>query len=299
MRPVGGAITQAATSIALVGAVGAGLVVYTSDHRSIDELAAFEAATTRASTTAVPFEGHSDQWGRVAIYPVIEDGTLNPVPENPAADIWSAFLRMVGPRFAAERMSALLTAYAPDNPTVAEIERATVRPLRWRLTVNLAADLTRPKYLRVLVHEYAHLLTLDHDDFQPSPRGCTTLRIQEGCLREGTTLELFEERFWEPYYGLAPGADSESSTQAWAMYLEHADDFLTVYAATNVVEDLAETFTEFVIRDRPDRESGTWAEKILFFWEDPEYVAIRRHIRAWFGPELPQPLLPVGDTHRG
>jgi len=299
VRRVSGAIAQAAAAGVLVGTAVWAVAAYNSDSRSIDEIAEFNAAVTRASSDAIPFEGRSDDWGRIAIYPVIEDGTLNPVPEGVAADIWSAFARMTTPRFAAENMSAMRIASAPDNPVAAEVERASVRPLRWTLTVNLASQAERDDYLRTLVHEYAHLLTLDDDQLDAFAAACTTTRVQEGCLLEGSTLQRFFERFWEPYAGLAPEADSVSQPENWHHYYDHADDFVTVYAAMNVVEDIAESFTEFVVRDRPSPDSGTWAKKILFFWEDPEYVAIRAHIRGWFGPELPEPLLPTSTTHRG
>jgi len=299
MRRVGGAIAEAVTAGALIGAVGAMLLVQNSDHRTSDDIAAFHAAQTRASSDGLPLEGRHDYWGRISIFPVIEDGTLNPVPDGIAGDIWAAFLRMVTPRFAAENMSALLIASDPDNPVTAAVERASVRPLRWSLAVNVAAETQRADYLRTLVHEYAHLLMLGDDDLDPFAVECRTMMIQEGCLLPDSTLERFQERFWRAYGEDAPSPDSTTSPASWQTYFKHTGAFVSVYAATNVVEDLAETFTEFVIRDRPDRESGTWAEKILFFWEHPEYVAIRAHIRGWFGPELPEPLLPTSTTHRG
>ncbi|HWL02480.1 MAG TPA: hypothetical protein VNQ52_08935 [Microbacteriaceae bacterium] len=276
-----------------------GLALFNSEHRDQEDIAAFNAAATRASAATVPYHGRDDRWGRIAIYPVIDDGTLFPVPEGVMADIWSAFTRMVTPGFAAERMSAFQVASKPGDPADAGVERASVRPLRWTLTVNAAHELERGETLRTLVHEYAHLLTLDDDQLDSSATRCRTTRLQEGCLLADSTLKRFEQQFWDPYGGRAPDPDSQSSAESWRMYFEHTDRFLTVYAATNIVEDAAETFAEFVIRDRPSPKSGTWARKILFFWDDPEYVAIRAHIRNWFGPELPAPSLPVDDTHRG
>lgn len=299
MRRLGGVITQAATAAMLVGTVALALGIYNGEHRSTEEMTAFHAASTRAASSGLPFEGRSDYWGRVAIHPVIDDGTLNPIPEGIAADVWSAFLRIVTPGFAAEHMSAMLIADAPDNRSAAAIERASIKPMHWSLTVNLAADLTRERYLRTLVHEYAHLLTLGEGEVDPAASHCTTLRVQEGCLDTDSLLKRFDERFWEPYGGKAPDPDSRSSAEGWNLYRGHTADFTTVYAATNIVEDVAETFTEFVIRDRPSRESGTWANKILMFWEEPEYVAIRTHIRSWFAQELPEARIPTTDTHRG
>lgn len=290
---------QALTAVVLVGSVAVGLALYNGDRRNRDDIAEFNAAATRESGSTTPYQGRDDNWGRIGIYPVIDDGTLHPVPDGVAAEVWSAFMRMVTPQFASETMSALQIANAPDNPATASVERASVRPLRWTLTVNVAANLPRDEYLRTLVHEYAHLLTLDDDQLDGSATECRTTRLQEGCLLPQSTLERFEDRFWEPYGEAVPDPDSQSGSETWAIYFNHTADFLTVYAATNLVEDAAETFAEFVIRDKPSAESGTWAQKVLFFWGDPEYVTIRAHIRDWFADELPAPSLPTEDTHRG
>ena len=54
-------------------------------------------------------------------------------------------------------------------------------------------------------------------------------------------------------------------------------------------EDFAETFTEFVLRDRPSIRSGPWAEKLLFMWEEPGYPEARERIRTWYSPVLDVP----------
>ena len=62
-------------------------------------------------------------------------------------------------------------------------------------------------------------------------------------------------------------------------YADNADQFVTDYAATNPVEDLAETFTAFVLEERP---TGTTiaTQKVELLWGDPEMVALRDEIRA-------------------
>ena len=57
------------------------------------------------------------------------------------------------------------------------------------------------------------------------------------------------------------------------------------YAATNVVEDIAESFMTFVLEDEPTGDTVA-AQKLDFFWQLPEYVAIRERIRAEFADDL-------------
>ncbi|MEC8762510.1 MAG: hypothetical protein VXY40_07145, partial [Actinomycetota bacterium] len=64
--------------------------------------------------------------------------------------------------------------------------------------------------------------------------------------------------------------------------LDHEEDFVSDYAATNVVEDFAESFMTFVLEPEPDDDTVI-GQKLLFFWDRPEYVEIRDHVRAEFG----------------
>lgn len=275
--------TAALVSMVAVAAVAMGLVLFASESRTPP--APDEPLSQRA--IGQPVEQADYRWGRLTVYPVIDDGTLYPVPTGEPAEIWAAFTRIVTPEVAADQMLALRVAYAPSSDAIAAVERMSAAPARWTLTVNFAYEVARPAYLRVLVHEYAHLLTLGDDDLDPTFGDCGTTQLQEGCLLEDSTLQRFQASFWAGYGSAAPPPDSESPADGWRLFVEHTADFVTSYAAMNVVEDAAETFAEFVIRDRPSPASGLWARKILFFWDDPTYVAIREHIRSWYADELP------------
>jgi hypothetical protein len=75
---------------------------------------------------------------------------------------------------------------------------------------------------------------------------------------------------------------------AEAFYDRHRDDFVTDYATTNPGEDLAETFTVFVMQDRPS--GSTIADrKVLFLWNDPAMTALRDQIRTHLGA-VPAPV---------
>lgn len=80
--------------------------------------------------------------------------------------------------------------------------------------------------------------------------------------------------------GLAP--DDTDAERGEALFEAYPDDFVSDYAATNVVEDFAETFQAFVLEDEPAPDSPV-AEKILFFWNLPSYVEVRERIRTDLG----------------
>jgi hypothetical protein len=58
---------------------------------------------------------------------------------------------------------------------------------------------------------------------------------------------------------------------------------VTEYAASNPSEDLAESFTAFVLQEKPTKSTVGFIhsdQKILFFYDFPELVEIRDFIRS-------------------
>ena len=64
--------------------------------------------------------------------------------------------------------------------------------------------------------------------------------------------------------------------------MAHQSDFVTRYAATDPLEDIAEVWAEFVIGDAP--AGATVAEqKILYLYGFPALVDLREQIRTRVG----------------
>jgi hypothetical protein len=67
----------------------------------------------------------------------------------------------------------------------------------------------------------------------------------------------------------------------------YQDQFVTDYAPTSPVEDIAESWTFFVLSPKPELNSIA-NEKILFFYEYPELVELRTQILKQICVEFPQ-----------
>lgn len=220
-----------------------------------------------------------DDFGTAEVY-AVRDGDLEPAPDERAATVWDLFVRVVTPAFAASSMSEYRAGDDADSDTLAYVHRAD-DPEYWVLAANLAFADDQDLLLSTLIHEYGHILSLGVADADPDVTSCDTLELSEGCLAPDSLLLAFDERFWLPYGSDAPTPDDDDPDAAAAFYAAHEEDFVSDYAATNVVEDFAESFMTFVLEDRPE-DSSPVAEKLLFFWDVPEYVEIRDRIRAEF-----------------
>ncbi|MBD3751760.1 MAG: NADH:ubiquinone oxidoreductase subunit 4 (chain M), partial [Micrococcales bacterium] len=154
-------------------------------------------------------------------------------------------------------------------------------PQQWTLVVNLAYASDEDLLLSTLIHEYAHILSLSPGQTDPEAWSCDTLQLDEGCAEPDSALWAFDQEFWAQYGTDAPDPANADADLAYEFYLDHEEDFVSDYAATNVVEDFAESFMTFVLEPEPDSDT-TIAQKLLFFWDRPEYVEIRDHVRSEF-----------------
>ena len=62
------------------------------------------------------------------------------------------------------------------------------------------------------------------------------------------------------------------------LYEKYQDRFVSAYSSTNIDEDVAESWTAFVLNDKPLGVTMS-EQKILFFYDFSELVDIRDHIR--------------------
>ena len=173
---------------------------------------------------------------------------------------------------------------------------------KWQLHVNLF-DIGAPRNLiEVLTHEYAHMLTLNKNqvrraehtyrpsitrsDFDKLRTTCNG-RFYTGvsCALDEAYLNAFGNRFWtgEVYeswievFFMVYNNPAGYRTALDEFYANHREQFVSPYAATNPREDIAESWTEFILRPKP---SGTSIadQKVLFFYEFPELVQTREEI---------------------
>ena len=243
-------------------------------------VAVLSGCTAAAPTTPTELD---EDFGVVDVYTVDADGALDPEAEGLTAEVWRTFSRVATVDFAAEVMAEYRVGDSVDSDTLAYVYQAD-DPQYWVLAANLATSDDHEQLVATLIHEYAHILTLGTTEVSPETTSCPTLELDEGCATEESVVLAFQDRFWSQYNDAPDPANSDADV-AWEFYLEHEDDFVSDYAATNVVEDLAESFMTFVLEDEPSGDT-TIAEKLKFFWAYPEFVAIRDRIRVEFANDL-------------
>jgi hypothetical protein len=128
--------------------------------------------------------------------------------------------------------------------------------------------------------------------YKQEDEACPQFFTGEGCSNPESYINQFFERFWPYLYEEWTQIDVEQDedvrrTQLEDFYQVHEDQFVTGYAATSPVEDIAESWTYFVLSPKPELTSIA-SEKILFFYEYPELVDLRTQILKQICIEFPK-----------
>lgn len=222
-------------------------------------------------------------------------------------DIWNYFTRLI-PLEEREFLTGFSIITDGNGNILAAVGQSSNDPEEWALEVDIL-DSTNDYVLTVtLLHEFGHLLTLNSTQVPPSREifdnpdsdlvyqrelsACPNYFPGEGCSNPDSYVNQFFERFWLDLYAEWQEIDSEEDEDTYYDLLDdfydtYRDQFLTDYAPTSPAEDIAESFTFFLLSPKPEQTSIA-NKKTLFFYEYPELVALRGQILNQLCVEFPQ-----------
>lgn len=186
--------------------------------------------------------------------------------------------------FSSSNYAAWVSPGGPDNT-----DRA-----HWILGVDIVNSQDPVELTYILVHEYGHLITLNTDQIPASdyyygwaqnPAVCKQFLSPDGCSAPDSYINAFYQKFWK---GIFPkwveevdkpviNSSDEFRALVEGFYEKHPEQFVRDYAATNIYEDLAESFMYFVLEPKP-AGSNIVERKIRFFYDFPELVQFRQQM---------------------
>lgn len=206
--------------------------------------------------------------------------------------IWGIFTSIADKETIAKRMLIYATYEDPTSSQLAAVGKLSKKEQSWALYVN--ANAARPESMLwgremsiVLLHEYAHILTLKGGQVDPKKRAAAQCKDKKqntyhvagfGCTKPDSYLNAFVAKFWTTDE-IKAAERAEERGETMSFFKSQRDSFVTWYAASGPAEDIAESFVDFVLRKKP---TGTTEreQKILFFYEYPELVKMRTDLRS-------------------
>lgn len=216
-------------------------------------------------------------------------------------EAWQVFATLIPPadRDMVVEFNVFTDGY---SNTLAAVGQLSENPTDWMLEVDVADLEDKDSLIFTLIHEYAHLLTLNSEQVAPDKElvddpfnpelqiekgaACTYYFTGTGCSYEDSYINAFYNRFWvdlEEEWSVIDvmqydeDASLEYYAALYAFYKKYQDQFVDDYSVTHPTEDIAESFTYFVFSPKPSGNSIK-EQKIKFFYEYPELVQLRSDI---------------------
>ena len=221
--------------------------------------------------------------------------------------IWEYFTRLI-PLEQREFLSSYSIVTDGQGEVLAAVGQTENNPEEWSLEVDILDSNNNYALTFTLLHEFAHLMTLNagqvppsipvfknpDDDgiYQSEAAACQNYFPGEGCSNPDSYINRFFDRFWLDLYAEWQDIDSEQDQDTYYnrlddFYSTYREQFLSDYAPTSPAEDIAESFAFFVLSPKPAVNSIA-DEKILFFYEYPELIDLRRQIINQLCVEFPR-----------
>jgi hypothetical protein len=190
-----------------------------------------------------------------------------------------------------------ITTDGSDN-TLAAVAQTYNDSSEWSLEVDILDINDTYNLTFTLVHEFGHLLTLNSEQVPPSERvfnnpddtdiyeseraACAEYFPGEGCSTSSSYINAFYDQFWVDIYDEWDETNyAEDDDTYYEMlddfYYKYEDQFITDYAATTPEEDIAESWSFFVLAPKPTGNSIA-DQKVLFFYDYPELIQLREDI---------------------
>ena len=213
--------------------------------------------------------------------------------------IWEFYVAMIPPELRTFVNEFVIYTDGFGGDSVAWVRPSSRDVEFWQVGIDLL-DSDYPVYLAdTLVHETAHVLTLNtdqlafeeleyhyYDEKQDNFMQCDQLAVDGACSLPNSYINLFYQKFWKESYrewwelqqeALNAESDDEYYQVMEQFYERHEDWFITSYAATDIKEDMAESFAFFALSPKPLGRS-VYEQKVAFFYEFSELVEYRQQI---------------------
>jgi hypothetical protein len=206
--------------------------------------------------------------------------------------IWEYFSNLF-PESAWQELASFAILTDGEDNLLAAVERSWNDPQKWGLSVDIVDAADMNELTSTLIHEFGHLVTLNVSQVALDEGGqnCLTYYTGDGCSLPGSYMADFFDRFWtdifEEWNEIQYIEYEEEYDDAQdEFYWNYREQFVSDYAATSPDEDIAESWTLFILTQNP-RAHTTRNQKILFFYAYPELVSLRESILSALCENIP------------
>ena len=189
------------------------------------------------------------------------------------AELWGQITRLM-PLEQSDRLMGQFQVFSkPKSNTIAYMGRDDTTG-RFTMGINdpvhLATDVQEQKL--TIAHEFMHMIVVAEAIPMTEGQACVGIAYpDDGCYKPGSIYADFVKRFWSE-------ADRDAAAKGGDVRSGKENSFVTAYAATNPHEDIAESFSVWVLSEGKGKTLAD--SKQRFFNGYPNLVALKQHIRT-------------------
>lgn len=130
-------------------------------------------------------------------------------------------------------------------------------------------------FYETILHEYFHYMTLNDKQVKYTENYNMKNYCEEGLVsNKNSYINDFYNEFWKDIL-----EDRNINKENLYFYDRHKNSFVDEYASTDPSEDIAETFSYFVLNDKP-KGNSIKDQKINFFYKYKDLVELRNQLRS-------------------
>lgn len=226
-------------------------------------------------------------------------------------EIWNEFLKIAPADFINKYFATFEIFTDGKDGTLAYVTQSENNGTKWIIGVDIEDAYKDGKLYTTdlrysLVHEFAHVLTLNttqvtfdtdlynlqsadiseevfNKQMEDAKNKCSSYFVSEGCTKTTSYFNQFFQGYWKTIYPefetiQAIEDEEKFSIEFEEFYEKYKGQFVSDYAPTNPGEDIAESFTTFVFKDKATGNSVA-QQKTNFFYNYTDLVELRTKIR--------------------
>ncbi len=157
---------------------------------------------------------------------------------------------------------------------------------KWRIGIAINyADDDQQKLIFTILHEFAHILTLnnDHIDTMVRESNCVNYFNNLGCSNNNSYINQFQSQFWTDIWSDYLVSKNGTQIEMLSFYNFYSDHFFLPNSAISPEEDIADVFATFVLREEGATGNSIAEQKIEFMYTYNELVSLRNYARTNLG----------------
>ncbi|MGG0668653.1 hypothetical protein [Sporosarcina koreensis] len=234
----------------------------------------YVAAEEDESVLAFSFNDEVEENPVIARYEITEDEFV--LTEGEENDFFKRIADIVLALFDRNKVNLQILDFQEDvYPYVDPYEGKLVLPS------NLIAHWIQSNMVSTLIHEYGHMLTWNEADVVISdtcPADQFHIKPFWQCYNADSYMNLYYQAFLKEYEEQWLHTDNRTVEERIAFYEKNKDSFVTTYATVNPLEDIAESFSYFMLTPYNDNPQTVPERKVNFFYQFPELVEYRAFV---------------------